>query len=257
VTTGLPIQNPTRAEIAEVRKKVGLYLSVGRFDAAEKLLKATLSDFGPLANVHNLLGVTYHKQSKFVDALREFNRALTANPDFVEAALNLAATLCDLSRYDEARAVFQRLSEQVNPKKRQPNLVLGRLANQHAANGAAYEESGMHADAIGEYRKALSLFERMPDVKLALAKLYVRVGQHDKARQEFEEIVRMSPDVAGAHTWLGILYYKLGRRDLARRHWEKAQQVDPNDLSSRAYLKLSRDWSPEPPPPTLHQPGHR
>lgn len=239
---------PSRAELTEIRKKVALYLSVGRFDAAEKLLKATLTDFGALANIHNLLGVTFHKQSKFGPAIKEFNRALAANPDFIEAALNLAATLCDLSRYDEAREVFARLGQQVNPKKKQPGLVLGRLANQHAANGAAYEESGMNGDAILEYKKALSLFERMPDVRLSLAKLYVRAGQHDKAREEFEEVVKQSPEIADAHTWLGILYYKLGRRDMAKRHWEKAQLVDSNDLSSRAYLKLARDWSPEPAP---------
>ena len=235
----------SRGEIAEVRKKVDLYLSVNRFDAAEKLLKATLTDHGSLANVHNLLGVTYHKQSKFVDALKEFNKALATNPDFVEAALNLAATLCDLSRYDDARQVFAHLQTQVNPKKRQPDLVLGRLANQHVENGRAYEESGMPGDAILEYKKALSLYERMPDVRLSLAKLYVRVGQNDKAKQEFEEIVKLSPEIPGAHTWLGILYYKLGRKDLAKRHWEKAQQVDPNDLASRAYIKLSREWPVE------------
>ena len=57
---------------------------------------------------------------------------------------------------------------------------------------------------------------------------------------------RLISEIAESHTWLGILYYKLGRKDLAKRHWEKAQQVNPNDLSSRAYLKLARDWSPEP-----------
>ncbi len=237
--------NPSRVEIAEIKKKVALYLSVNRFDAAEKLLRAALADYGPLANVHNLLGVTFHKQSRFPEALIEFNRALVANPEFVEAALNLSATLCDLSRYEEARQVFTRLSEQVNPRKRQPSLVLGRLANQHVANGAAYEESGMTGDAIQEYKKALSLFERMPDVKLTLAKLYVRSGQVDRARQEFEDIVKMAPASAEAQNWLGILYYKLGRRDLAKRHWEKAQQANPNDLTARAYIKLSRDWSPE------------
>jgi tetratricopeptide (TPR) repeat protein len=231
--------------MAEIRKKVTLYLSVNRFDAAEKLLRAALADHGPLANLHNLLGVTFHKQSRFPEALIEFNRALASNPEFVEAALNLSATLCDLSRYEEARQVFAKLSEQVNPRKRQPALVLGRLANQHVANGAAYEESGMLGDAIQEYKKALSLFERMPDVKLALAKLYVRSGQADRARQEFEDIIKIAPDNSEAHNWVGILYYKLGRRDLAKRHWEKAQQSDPNDLTARAYMRLSRDWSPE------------
>lgn len=241
----------SRTELNEIRKKVALYLSVNRFDAAEKLLRATIADHGPLANVHNLLGVTFHKQSRFLEAMIEFNRALAANPEFVEAALNLSATLCDLSRYEEARQVFAHLSEQVNPRKRQPSLVLGRLANQHVANGQAYEESGMHGDAIQEYKKALSLFERMPDVKLALAKLYVRTGQGDRARQEFEEVVKMTPESSDAHNWLGILYYKLGRRDLAKRHWEKAQQADPNDMTARAYIRLSRDWSPEATPPEV------
>jgi tetratricopeptide (TPR) repeat protein len=241
--------NPTRLEMAEVRKKVELYLSVNRFDAAEKLLKATLADHGALANVHNLLGVTYHRQSKFPFAIKEFNRALAANPEFVEAALNLAATLCDLSRYDEAREVFNKLGAQVNPRKKQPALVLGRLANQHAANGKGYEESGMLPEAIQEYRRALALFDRMPDVRLSLAKIYVRVGQNDRAREEFEEIVKGHADNAEAQTWLGILYYKLGRKDLARRHWEKAQQANPNDHAARAYLRIARDWPAEAPEP--------
>ena len=233
---------PLRAELAEIRKKVTLYLSVNRFDAAEKLLHSAIADFGPLANLVNLLGVTYHKQSRFPDALREFNRAIASNPDFVEAGLNLAVTLCDLSRYDEARDVFKRLSQTINPRQSHPSLVLGRIANQHARNGIAYEESGMLGDAIQEYRKALQLFEKMPDVKLALAKLYFRVGQIDKAKIEFEEIAKMRPDHAEAHTWLGILHYKAGQRDHARQCWELAQQADPNDNSSRAYLRLTQQW---------------
>lgn len=239
---------PSRLEIGEIRRKVQLYLSVNRFDAAEKLLKATLSDFGPLANIHNLLGLTYHRQSKFAYALKEFNRALAANPEFVEAALNLSATLCDLSLYDQAREVFARLTQQISPRRRQPGLVLGRLANQHAANGRAYEDSGMLPEAIQEYKRALSLFERMPDVRLGLAKIYVRMGQLDKAREEFETVVKSNPELAAAQTWLGILYYKQGRKDLARRHWEKAQQSDPNDNAARAYLRLAREWATEPIP---------
>ena len=232
----------TRRELQEVQKKVRLYLSVNRFDAAEKLLKATLSEYGPLANIHNLLGVTYHRQSRFAESIREFNSALSANPEFVEAALNLAATLCDLSQYDEAQKIFQHLSEKVTSRRKQPSLVLGRLANQHAENGLAYEESGMVAEAITEYRKALSLYERMPDVKLSLAKLYLQSGQGDKAKTELEDLLRAMPDHTEAHNWIGIIYYKLGQRDLARHHWEKAQQSAPSNLTTRAYIKMSNEW---------------
>ena len=230
----------TRSELQEVQKKVRLYLSVNRFDAAEKLLKATLSEYGPLANIHNLLGVTYHRQSRFAESIREFNSALSANPEFVEAALNLAATLCDLSQYDEAQKIFQHLSEKVTSRRKQPSLVLGRLANQHAENGLAYEESGMVAEAITEYRKALSLYERMPDVKLSLAKLYLQSGQGDKAKTELEDLLKTMPDHTEAHNWIGIIYYKLGQRDLARHHWEKAQQSAPSNLHPRLHKNVQR-----------------
>ena len=232
-----------RSELLEVKKRTELYLSLSRFDAAEKLLKATLADYGPLANIHNLLGLTYHKQSKFSEAIKEFNQALIVNPEFVEAALNLAATLCDVSRYEEATQVFTKLEERVGDRQRQPGLVLGRLANMHVASGHAYVESGMLNEAIQEYRKALALYDKMPDVKLSLAKLYVKVGQNEKAKQEFEDLVKDSPEISDAHTWLGILQYKLGHRDLAKRHWEKAQETAPDDSTARAYLKFVHSWN--------------
>lgn len=236
---------PARTELTEILKKVHLYLSVGRFDAAEKLLKATLHDHGPLANIQNALGLTYHKQSKFPDALEAFNQALSVNPNFVEAALNIVVTLCDLSRYDEAQSVFFKINSRVNSKRKLPDLVLGRLANQHVQNAKAYEESDLLPEAELEYRKALSLYADMPDVKLALAKLHVRLGQFEKARTECEETLQSTPDHCEAHTWLGILHYKLAEKDQAKRHWEKAHQANPDDSASRALLKLSRDWLAE------------
>lgn len=231
-----------RDELHSVHEKVQLYLSVNRFDAAEKLLHATLMDYGSLANIHNLLGVTFHKQSRFVDAIREFSKALKANPQYTEAALNLAATYCDLSRYEEAREVYTTVASQITARKRVPDLVLGRLANQHAQNGRLYEESGMYSDAIQEYRKALSLFSRMPDVQLALAKLYFRVGQLDRAQKEYEELIAAGVNTPEARTWLGILNYKLGNKGKARRFWEQAQAITPSDPAAKAYARLSRDW---------------
>lgn len=234
-----------RADLIEILKKVHLYLSVGRFDAAEKLINATLADHGPLANVLNALGLTYHKQSKFPDALDAFNKALSINPDFVEAALNITATLCDLSRYEEAQTVFAEINKRLNQKRKLPELVLGRLANQHAQNAKAYEESDLLAEAVLEYRKALSLYADMPDIRIALVRLHLRLGQLEKARVECEDILKSTPEHCEANTWLGILHYKLAQKDLAKRHWEKAHQTNPDDSASRALLRLSRDWPAE------------
>ena len=143
------MKNPiARSELEAVKKKVGLFLQVHRYEAAEKLLKSTLSAYGSLANLHNLLGLTYHKQSRFVDAIEQFELARKDNPNYTEATLNLTATLCDLSRYEEAREIYATLKSDERTGKRHPKMVLGRIANMHASLARTYQECNMLPEAI-------------------------------------------------------------------------------------------------------------
>lgn len=234
--------NLSRAEHLEVKSKVKFYLDVHRFDAAEKLLKATLLKSGPNAGLFNLLGLTYHKQSRFSDAIKQFQLALKTNSNFVEAALNLASTMCDVSQYDNAREVFEGLSEAMHKDLHVPQLIVGRLANQHAENGRVYAQAGLHNEAIHEYKKALALFPKLPDVKYELAGLYMKEEAFEKARSELEDLVLLQPEMIAAHNLLGLSYYKAGREDLARKQWQTAASLDPDDLTSRLYIKTSANW---------------
>lgn len=227
-----------REELSDVQNKVTLYLSVNRFDAAEKLLLATLAEYGPLANIHFNLGLTYHKQSKFPDAIKEFRRALDLNPRYVEAALCLAATLCDVSAYEEAQSVFALARGAIHPKRQLPDLVLGRLANYHAANGSYYAKAGQQQDAIGEYRKSLLLFPQLPDIKFELAKLYVQNGDLPLAQKELEETLQYQADFIEALQLLGLVYFRLSAFEKARDVWLRTQSLHEGDPVSRAYLRI-------------------
>ncbi len=229
-----------RPELHDVQRKVTLYLGLGRFDAAEKLLRATINDFGPLSNLLNLLGIACLRQSKFADAIKFFRQAFRENPAFIEAALNLSILLCDMSEYEEASEVFAQTVAQTKSSRNRPELVMGRLANHHVRCGELYEESALFADAIQEYRKALTLFAKMPDVKLRLGKLYFRTAQREKAQLELEDLVRHFPEDFEAHMWLGIVYHKLGRYDLAKVHWEKSKTLAPNDLAAHALARVGQ-----------------
>lgn len=230
-----------RVDFSEIYTKVKLYLNVGRFEAAEKLLQTTLDEHGSMANLHNLLGVTFHKQSKFAQAIVQFTKALKINPGFVEAGLNLSVTFCDLGRYDDARAIFSEILSRTPANKKQPDLVLGRLANHHAACGSLYEQSGFVTEAMNEYKTALVLYERMPDVRLSLGKLLFRTGQYKLALQEFQTVASDFPDEADAHLWLGITQWKLGQPEQAKRFWETAQSLGTGDGVPTAYLRMSQE----------------
>ncbi len=234
--------NIARDDINEIKKKVDFYLKVNRFEAAEKLLKTTLTNYGAIANLHNLLGLTFHKQSRFAEALEQFNSALKANPNFIEAALNLTITLCDLGRYEEATQHFEDLGKQLEHDEKAPKLILGRLANLHVKSAELYRSSGMLSHAIAEYEKSLELFADMKEARLNLAKLYLESSEPEKARKELDILLAKYPDHAPARNILGIIHHHQGRDDLAKVEWQKASQIDPNNLSSRAYASLSANW---------------
>jgi len=230
-----------RIDFAEINQKIKIYHSVNRFEAAEKLLLTAIDEHGSMANLHNLLGVTYHKQSKFTDAIIQFTKALKINQNFVEAGLNLSATFCDLGRYEDAKSVFSEVLAVTPSNKKQPDLILGRLANQHAECGHLYLQNNLPLEAIAEYKRALAIYDKMPDVKVALGQLYLKTNQLDRAMYELQEAVRMFPDDYDSHLWLGICFWKSGMRDQAVRAWEAARSIEePENTLASAYLRFSQ-----------------
>jgi tetratricopeptide (TPR) repeat protein len=216
-----------------------LYLGLGRYDSAEKLIRATLAEDKTQANMINLLGLTFHRQSRFGDALQEFKKSIKTNPEFIEATLNLVATLCDVGRYEEGRDLFEALTAKNRQHKQRPRLVLGRLANLHVESARAYEGVGMHQEAILEYKKALGLFPAMPDVRVLLGRLYIRMREWDRAETEVQEALKEDPTCSEAYALAGFLAYKKGKPSDARDFWLKAQQADPSDATSKAYLRIA------------------
>lgn len=228
-------------DLSKTYRSVEVFISADRFDAAEKILRQALSDHGTLAQIHNLLGLVFHKQGKFREAMNEFQTAHRANALFLEASLNLIVCCCDLGMYEEAAELSEEVAKQrVTPTSMQamPTLVLGRLANMHAQSGRAYEEIGLHLEAIQEYKKALQIYAHMPDVRLQLGKLYFYLGQNDKAMFEFEEIRRTNADSADAKIWLGILSFKLGNLEAAKNYWD-TRELEESTVGSPALSALN------------------
>src|SRR5580704_8802811 len=79
------------------------------FEQAEGLLRQVLEGDDRLADVHNMLGVICHARGNFVQAEHHFERSLEINPNYTEAALNLAVTYNDRGKYEAARQIYARI----------------------------------------------------------------------------------------------------------------------------------------------------
>jgi len=94
-----------------------LYLQADRTDDAINIFREGLKvNYGEtkiheegrrvFANLHNNLGLAYGRKKLPMKAAKEFKKALTLRPDFIQAALNLAETRLSHGHFNEAARAY-------------------------------------------------------------------------------------------------------------------------------------------------------
>ena len=212
------------------------------FDKAEHYLRQVVERTDKAyADVYNMLGVIHHDRGRFEEAQGAFEDALAINPNYTEAALNLAVTYNDLGRYDEAKRIYQaalsRGSE--SPGSLDP-FVKGKIANLHGEVAQAYVDAGLHSEAMHELRKAILLCPHFADLRLKLANLYRQQGDLDAARFELDEAIKHKPQYLPARVALGVVLLALGDKKGAIDHWSKALEQDPEHKTAQMYLRMAQ-----------------
>ncbi len=223
------------------------------FDKAEHYLKQVLDRSETnFADVLNMMGVIHHDRGRFEEAQAAFEHALQINPNYTEAALNLAVTYNDLGRYDDAKRVYHAaLSKGASSPGQLDPFVRGKIANLHAEVAQAYADAGMPTDAMHELRKAVLLCPTFADLRVKLAKLYRQNGDLEAARFELEEAVIARPRYVPAYIALGVTLLSLGDSDSAMKTWKKALEVDPENKAAEMYLRMATGAAASSTPPPL------
>lgn len=246
----------------EISSRVTLYLSVGRYEIAERLLiekieiiesESTDHHTGEHARLYNLLGLVYHKQSQFNKALNCFERSWQIQGSFVEARLNYAVTLCDLGHYDKAHTSTEECLEHTDKQSQQTQLTLERLADRHEELGDLYLRCDMKVQARTEYQKALTLTTDNPPVRLKLAQMLLRSGHIEQAQRELETILTDPGCGEQARCWLGIIALREGRGDKALQHWQSYES--PQTKLLKAFRSLAHLWKGAPLSSIIHSPS--
>jgi tetratricopeptide (TPR) repeat protein len=81
-----------------------VYLKSGKFADAEKVLQAATQRGEPNPAAFNQLGIAYRQQGRFKEADEAYSRALSIDPNYALAHLNLGV-LCDMYLDDPQRAL--------------------------------------------------------------------------------------------------------------------------------------------------------
>jgi len=211
----------------------------GEFDNAIELLEEFSTTHPNFADVYNMLGQAYHSKSDFEKAIKHFEKALEINPRYTDAALNLAVTLFDLGRYEQATEIQKRFQceaecsgDRLDPYARK------KLANMHAEIADVYQGLGMYENAVDEYARALELAPDFPDVRTKLAETYRDQGNHSDAITELKKVKQATPNYTHSRVSLGIIYYTMDRLDEAQAEWDEVLQMEPGHPTVRTYLRM-------------------
>lgn len=213
------------------------YYEKQQYERAEHYLRQ-VAEQHRFADVRNMLGVIAHDRGAFDEAQMHFEEALQVNPNYTEAALNLAITYNDLGRYEDGKRIYQAalLRGTRAPGGLDP-FVKGRIANLHAGVATAYLDAGLTGEAVAELRKAIALCPDFADLRLRLANIYQSTGDVDAAQYELEEAIRAKPAYHPARLALGVLKLQRGHREQAIEQWQAVLRDDPDNKSARMYLR--------------------
>ncbi|MFO0677460.1 MAG: tetratricopeptide repeat protein [Polyangiaceae bacterium] len=209
------------------------------FDKAEPLLHDILAADDRFADVHDMLGVIAHQRGNFVAAEHHFERAVSLNPNYTEALINLAVTYNDRGKYDKAREVYQRIQGPSGAGSLgSDSFARGRIANMHAEVAQAYHDAGLLREAATEYEKAIALCPQFADIRTRLGTLLRELHEYRLAREHYEAAVAARPTYVPARLQLGVTLLAMGDPYSAEEQWHRVLEADPDNARAKMYLRM-------------------
>ena len=125
------------------------------------------------------------------EAIAEYRRAISLDPNLAPAHLNLGIALLDS---DPAAAVASfRRAKELLPGQSRPVYLMAE----------ALERSGKRSEAIEQYRAAAALAPQDDVILFALARALLAAGQTSAAESGFRQLLALKPDSAPAQLGLG------------------------------------------------------
>jgi tetratricopeptide (TPR) repeat protein len=229
---------------------------------ATEFLQQQISGRPTQAFLYHALGEVYRLQNKRDDAIRNYTKALTINPEAAGSAVALA------NLYVEGGDTSQAIRLLLDAAKRKPQdvslalsaaLALDR-ARQWQEAQSAYERvialdngnvvalnnlAWLLAENGGNVDVALKLAqqakERAPenvDVTDTVGWLYYKKNSFQMALNYFEECTERNPSNPVHQYHLGMTYLKLDRKEEGRRALRKALEMDPQFSESHSARQL-------------------
>jgi tetratricopeptide (TPR) repeat protein len=166
-------------------------------------------------------GNTYSNLERYNDAVDEYRKAISADPNLMEAVRNLANTYYFLEKYSEAKPLFARFIAM------QEQTTAGLIAAVSAL-AEMEREDGNFEESIKYDLRAIELNPTNDSQVHVMANTYNNAGEADKAIQVYQAGVKAIPSNGFFDRSLGRVLEQEGRLEEALRAYEGAALKNPD-----------------------------
>jgi predicted Zn finger-like uncharacterized protein len=232
-----------------------VYLRQDRAADAFAALKQAETQIGNNAAIANATGEAFLFGKDFVRAADSFRTAIEKDPAYNKARFNLANSLRDQGKLEEARQQYEATK-----------ALAATLPGLAEALGYLYLKLGQTDRALAEFDLALKAEGTTVELRLAAADVFLAAGKPDRARELGESVLKDWPDQSDAiavigramrdsgnleggidklkraialknkpayQAALGEAHERAGRADMAAQYYDEALKLDPTMVDVR------------------------
>lgn len=248
----------SRGFISDLESALRSARSGDRNGAVDRLQNLVSDADGGFLAAYNL-GALYENEGDYANAAKRYSQALSKNPDFSPALLNLVRLYIRLDQPADARKIAQRYSE-----LRPENMTHRAVALEVDLTEGKYEEVIRKAKQIlrraetnveammvmaqanielDRLELGAAILSRARELRPNRAEIYYKLGQIRIKQEEMDDAmvllrraIELNADYPEAHNNLGILYHRAGDYQSASDEFSAAIASFPD--YKEAYLNL-------------------
>lgn len=183
------------------------------------------------ANRHNMFGVRAFQTGQISQAINEFQKALTANPNNANAFYNLATSYSAMGKQSQNKQWL----DQAETLYRQAISNDSMHADAHRGLAALLVESGREKFAFDLLQGWQQRQPGRTEPLVELARLYQEYGDNRRASDLLTDALKLNSNDKLALQALGFVRESQGQYQLALENYARALQVDPQqpEVASR------------------------
>ncbi|HEX2868303.1 MAG TPA: tetratricopeptide repeat protein [Ignavibacteriales bacterium] len=202
----------------------------GNIKSAEAMVRDLLRRYPARVEVHQAYGIICTIGGRNEEAISHFNKALSIDPNYLDAWFNKAATYQSMFDMGNTIRSLQKVIELGDPSDEAV-----KSAHEHLKDLAKFlkKQSGL---SLTDYLRGLDEFDQ--------AMAYMDQKKWEEAIKGFEKVLSLNPRHTQSYGNMGICLARLGFIARAKEAFDKAIKIDPNyapALQNREAISLSKE----------------